>query len=308
MYKYLGVVAVVLGMLWPSLGMTQEPETQVDAGVEQISAEDQASMDWARNLWESLDRKTGDVTLNQARVTLKVPENFYFLESADAEKILVDVWGNPPGQNVLGMLFPMGSTPFDGDAWAVTIEYEEDGYVSDKDAALIDYDDLLRDMQRDTREASKARVKQGYESVELVGWAAAPFYDAATNKLHWAKEVKFGDSKENTLNYNIRALGRKGVLVMNFIAGVDQLPVIQNEVDTVLAMASFDEGARYADFDPDVDKVAAYGIGALVAGKVLAKSGILAGLLLFLKKFGVFIIVGIGVFLKKLFSGNQGNR
>jgi uncharacterized membrane-anchored protein len=83
---------------------------------------------------------------------------------------------------------------------------------------------------------------------------------------------------------------------------MDQKPVIKSNIDTVLALADFDQGSRYSDFDPDIDKVAAYGLGALVAGKVIAKTGFLAAALIFLKKFGVIIIIGIGVFLKRLFS------
>lgn len=267
-----------------------------------MSEEEQEYMQWAQSIWESLDRQTGVININSAGATLNVPEDFYFLNSKDAETVLVDVWGNPPGQQVLGMLFPAGVTPFDGDSWAVTIEYEEDGYVSDADAGDIDYSDLLNDMKADTHSESEARVAAGFEPIELVGWAATPFYDESAKKLHWAQEIKFGDSPDNTLNYNIRILGRKGVLVLNFIAGMEQKTLIEDNLDTVLALAEFDQGSRYSDFNPDIDKVAAYGIGALVAGKVLAKTGFIAIALVFLKKFGIFILIGLGALVRALFN------
>ncbi len=68
-----------------------------------------------------------------------------------------------------------------------------------------------------------------------------------------------------------------------------------------MALAEFDEGSTYSGFNPDLDTVAVYGVGALVAGKVIAKTGLLAVALIFLKKFGIIILIGIGVFLKKLF-------
>ncbi|CAA0085233.1 Uncharacterised protein [BD1-7 clade bacterium] len=120
--------------------------------------------------------------------------------------------------------------------------------------------------------------------------------------MHWAKEIKFGDQETNTLNYNIRVLGRKGVLVLNFIADMDQKATIDANISDVLAVAEFDQGSKYSDFDPEIDKVAAYGLGALVAGKVIAKTGFFAIALLFLKKFGVFILVGLGALFGKLFS------
>lgn len=72
-----------------------------------------------------------------------------------------------------------------------------------------------------------------------------------------------------------------------------------------MTMAAFNEGHRYEDFDSSVDKVAAYGIGALVADKVATKTGILAGLLIFLKKFGVLIVAGVGGVLAKVLRGKK---
>ncbi len=256
----------------------------------------------AEKTWAEMKPQTGVIEIKQAGAKLNVPDAFYYLDSKDANTVLVDIWGNPPGQPTLGMLFPANSTPFDSDAWAVTIEYEEDGYVSDEDADDINYTDLLTQMKEDTNESNKYRVEQGYPTIELIGWASAPFYDAKEHKLHWAKEIKFDGQNTNTLNYNIRILGRKGVLVLNFIAGIDQKEIIDQNLASVLALADFDQGSTYADFDPDMDTVAAYGLGALVAGKVLAKTGFIALALIFLKKFGVFILVGIGALFKGFIS------
>lgn len=260
---------------------------------------------WTKKFWESLDRKKGDIKLDNGVATLNVPEDFYFLGAKDAQKVLSEVWGNPPNTTILGMIFPEPSTPFDHDAWAVTIQYEEEGHVSDTDADKINYDDMLVEMKKDVQESSKERVKQGYGSIELIGWASKPYYDSIAHKLHWAKELKFGDDPDHTLNYNIRVLGRKGVLVLNFIAGMNQRSLIDSKLDQVMAMAEFDKGASYFDFDPSIDKVAAYGLGALVAGKVLAKTGFFIAALLLLKKFGVIIVVAAGAFFRKIFGGKK---
>lgn len=287
----------------PAVAPTEPPTAPPTAQTEQPAVQPLSEKEaWAKKFWESLDRKTGEIKLDNGVATLKVPEDFYFLNGKDAERVLTEAWGNPPGGKVLGMLFPAKATPFDKDAWAVTIEYEEDGHVSDEDADKINYDELLTDMKKDVSESSKERVKQGYEAIELVGWASKPYYEPISHKLHWAKELKFGNSAEHTLNYNIRVLGRKGVLVLNFIAGMDQKSLIDSKLDQVLAIAEFDKGSSYTDFDPSIDKVAAYGLGALVAGKLLAKTGFFVVALLFLKKFGVFLVVGIGALFKRLFG------
>ncbi|MBN0989006.1 DUF2167 domain-containing protein [Amphritea sp. ZJ14W] len=258
----------------------------------------------ARNLLDSLNHQTGKVALPNGVASLDVPDSFYYLSPEDSEKVLVDVWGNLPGtgSETLGMLLPSDTTPYDDNSWGVTIEYEEDGYVSDENADDLDYNELLEQMKKDAQEASKQRVAEGYEPIELIGWASPPYYDKTSNKLYWAKEIKFGSQELHTLNYNIRVLGRKGVLVLNFIAGMDQKSLIDSNLQTVLNMTEFNQGSRYEDFDPSIDKVAAYGIGALVAGKVIAKTGLIAAALIFLKKFGVLFIIGIGALFRKIFK------
>lgn len=301
--KNLSVIAA-LALLFVSVVANAASVENAEA---ELTQQQQEYANWAREFWHSLDRQNGEIALADNIATLTVPAEFYYLNPADAKKVLVEVWGNPPESSgdVLGMLFPADSTPFDAQSWAVTIEYQHDGYVSDADADKINYDELLVDMQGSTREVSAQRVKQGYEPISLVGWAAKPFYDAATHKLHWAKEVKFGQQPVNTLNYNIRILGRKGVLVLNFIASMEQKAAIESQLDSVLALAEFNVGSQYDEFDPDLDHVAAYGIGALVAGNVIAKTGLLAAAILLLKKFGVFIVIGLVAVFARLFKGRK---
>jgi uncharacterized membrane-anchored protein len=258
--------------------------------------QEQQYLEWAKGLWDSLDRRHGKIELPGGVATLTVPESFYYLNPADAEKVLVEVWGNPPSsaKDTLGMLFPGDTTPFDPASWAVVIAYAEDGHVSDENADDIDYDALMTDMREATQSGNKERTAAGFEPIELIGWATKPHYDRASHKMYWAREIEFGDQPDHTLNYGIRVLGRKGVLELNFVAGMDQKETIAEELDKVLGMAEFEPGSRYEDFAPGIDKVAAYGIGALVAGKVLAKTGLFVAALVFLKKFWVLILAGLG--------------
>ncbi len=273
-----------------------------------LSAEEQEYLAWAQKFHESLDFQHGEIALPNGVATLHVPDNFYYLSPQDADRVLVDAWGNPPGDSTLGMLFPADVSPLDMNAWGVTIEYQADGYVSDEDAANLDYDDLLKEMQAETRAYNQERIDSGYPPIELLGWASQPHYNASSHKLYWARELQFGDDPEHTLNYNIRALGRQGVLVLNFIASMHQLPEIEANLDTVLAMAEFDQGHRYEDFDPDVDQMAAYGIGALVAGKFAAKTGFFAAAVIFLKKFGIVILAALAALGGRLYKKRKAAR
>lgn len=256
----------------------------------------------------SLHFQKGDITIGKGLATLKVPEAFRFLDSKEAQAVLVDLWGNPPAEAPLGMLVPTGLSLADPNSWAVVISYDESGYVKDDDAAKIKYDQLLKDMQKDTAEGSKERVKNGYEAIDLVGWAAPPRYDADAKKLYWAKELKFGNSSDHTLNYDIRVLGRRGVLSLNCVAGMPQLKEIEARSPEILAMVNFNDGHRYADFDPKTDKIATYGLAALVAGGVAAKAGlfkVILGALVAGKKFVILGVVALVAFFRKVITGRK---
>ena len=265
-------------------------------------------------LVKSLKYQRGDIDLRGGLAKLSVPKEFNYLGPDDAETVLVKLWGNPPSDvKPLGLLIPAGMTPLSSNCWVVTIEYSEDGYVKDDDASKINYDDLLKKMQAGVAESNQERKKAGYPTVNLLGWAAPPHYDADSHKLYWAKKLKFEGADDETLNYSIRMLGRKGVLELNAIASVDQFSEIDKQTPEILGMVDFKEGSRYADFDPKVDKVAKYGLATLVAGGALAaaaKLGLLKGLWVFIlaaKKFIIIGIVAVAAFFKKMFKRGGGS-
>ena len=251
-------------------------------------------------LLDSLKPVTGKVGLPEARASLDLGEEYVFYGKEDAAKILVDLWGNPPqaAEGVLGLVMPKGSTPA-SDAWGAVVTFEETGYISDEDAATTDYDDLLAQMQEGTNEANTARTEAGYPAITLVGWAERPAYDKATHSVVWAQNLRFSDSDTNGLNYDVRTLGRYGVLSLNFISSMDKLGEIRGAAGQFAQHASFDAGARYGDFDPATDKAADYGIGGLIAAgagvAVAKKLGLFGTIGVFLVKFLKPILVGVAL-------------
>ena len=262
-----------------------------------------------QKLADGLNYQKGEVTLKGGLAKIRVPEEFRYLDSKDADTVLSRLWGNPPDSSTLGMIVPAKISPASEEAWAVVITYDEDGYVKDDEAEKMDYDQVLKTMKERTREGSKEREKEGYPGIELVGWATPPHYDKATHKIYWAKELKVGGGgDQNSLNYNIRMLGRRGVLVLNAVAGMSQMKDIEAATPAVLAMVDFQEGNRYTDFNASTDKVATYGLAALVAGGLAAKAGLFKGLIvavLAAKKVVIVGLVAVAAWLKKVFGKKE---
>lgn len=242
------------------------------------------------SLEASFQYQTGEIKLGDIG-TLQVPKGFRYLDSAQARFVIHDLWGNPGGSGTLGMIVPENMA-ITNDAWAFIITYDGMGYVKDDDADEIDYDEMLQEIQKEEPEINQSRREAGYDPMYMIGWAAKPYYDADKKVLHWAKEIQFGDSVdvEHTLNYNVRILGRKGVVVLNAVALMHELPDVQANIDPVLSSFTYADGQKYSDFDPDIDEVAAWTIGGLVAGKVLAKAGFFALLLKNAKLIGLAVM------------------
>lgn len=289
--------------------ITETAPVAQTAEPQEMSAEEAEYRRQAQAFYETLNRQTGPITVASGKVTLNVPATHYFVGREDARRIIVDLWGNPPtsAEAVEGVIFLADANPALG-AWGALVKYVGDGHVPDNDAATIDYAQLMRDMQSGTADENSWRRQNNYPEVTLVGWAEAPHYDAAAHKLYWAKEIAFAGEDVRTLNYDIRVLGREGHLVVSFVSTMEELPLIRESAPAVMSMANFTPGNTYADYREGVDQRAAYGIGGLIAGGALAavaqKTGLLALLFAFGKKFIVLIfagIAGLGGMIMRLF-------
>jgi uncharacterized membrane-anchored protein len=284
------------------------------AGCGILSAQEkkkELSEEEAIQLVKNLKWQTDTVQLAGDRATLKLASGYRFLDPTDTNKVMTQLWDNL-AMSRLGMIFPDNSNPFNA-KWAVIVQgFEEEGYVKDEDADKLDPDKLLKELQDNQKEANEERVRQGLNELEILGWAMKPAYDKEAKKLTWAIDLRSKGSERHSVNYFVRVLGRKGFLVLNLLGGAEQLPQIEAGMPTVLSMVNFNEGHRYADFNPKTDKVAAYGIAGLIAAGVglkLAKLGLFA---LFFKKIGFFLlaakkfviagIVAVSAFFKKLFG------
>lgn len=291
-------VAGCLALSGGAFGQEAAEETAVAEDSEHtIAGEEQSSA-------PKLAYRTGDVELPNKIATLHLGSRFRYLDPAETEKLLVG-WGNPPGSETQGAVVPADVEPFSDAGWAVIVTYDDEGHIDDKDAAEIDYDDMLKDMKASTEDENAARKDAGFDAVHLVGWAEKPRYDSTAKKLYWAQELDFEGNENHTLNYEVRVLGREGVLSMNAVASMTQLSQIRSDMRPLIDIAEFNEGQRYADYNPKTDRLAEYGLGALVAGTVAGKLGLFAKLGAFLLAFKKIIfaaVIALGAGLLKLFG------
>lgn len=236
---------------------------------------------------------------NVAQIDL--PTGYVFINGKDYQALL-KAEGEPVSGNELGS---MRAT---NEHWSVVFEFSDIGYVKDDDKDKLDPDKLIATIRRNNEEANKQRIEAGNPPIEVIGWEIPPKYDSASHNLEWA--IRGAVQGQPFLNYNTRLLGRKGVMEVVLIVKPEQLAETLPTFRNLLAAYSFQSGNSYAEFRPG-DKVAKYGLGALVLGGAAvgaAKLGLFTWLLVFLKKGWKLVVVAfvaVVSFFKKLFTGRS---
>lgn len=235
---------------------------------------------------------------------LTVPAGYVFLDGKTT-RAMMRAAGEPSSGNEVGFLRPTNG------GWAVYFEYDDVGYVKDDEKDKLDAAKLLKAIKAGNDEANKERERNGNAPLIIVGWEQEPKYDEQTHNLTWS--IRATSEGEPVLNYNTRLLGRKGVMEVVLVCDPTNLTAILPTFQGLLADYKFNTGESYAEFKPG-DKIAKYGLGALVLGGAAvgaAKLGLLGPVILFFKKAWKLLIIAVvavlGVF-KKLLNKLTGNR
>jgi uncharacterized membrane-anchored protein len=236
-----------------------------------------------------------------------VPQGYQFASANDAQTLL-ELYGNPRNPSILGALVPLAD---DAD-WTLIFKFDEIGYVKDADKESIDAEAILSSFQAGLPDMNRSRRAIGAAECSSISWMEKPFYDPQTNNLTWA--LRLGFDEGDSVNYDIRILGRYGVMEATVLDSPETYAKSIPTVKEVLTGFSFSESNKYSEWKQG-DKVAAYGLTGLVAGGGLAmaaKTGLLGKIGLLLAKGGKAIILAVVVLagglmsiVKRIFGGGE---
>jgi uncharacterized membrane-anchored protein len=239
----------------------------------------------------------------QAELTL--PEGYQFADGPTTQKLMAKM-GNHVSRQEVGLVAPSRQ---DAD-WILVFEYDPVGYVKDDEKNKIDKDALLASIREGTEQGNKRRKEMGVPGLHVQGWFEEPHYDDASHNLVWALAAR-DDESNDVVNYNMRMLGRQGVMSVTLVDSPAGLAASREEAEGLMTAFSYKPGKSYAEFRPG-DKVAQYGLVALVAGgagAAAAKLGLFAALGKALAKGGkalvavaVVALAGLRNLLARLFG------
>lgn len=236
--------------------------------------------------------------------TIEIPQGFRFLGGEETDQ-LMQAFGNIPSEYE-GMIAVRNVD------WFVLFQFQDTGYVKDDEKDDLNAAKLLKEIQEGDEYANEFRRENGLEQLYTVGWAIPPRYNEQTNNLEWGLLLR-SESGGESINYNTKLLGRDGIMNVTVVCDPQILDSILGTYQNMLTGFSYKQGKSYAEFE-EGDKIAEYGLTALIAGGALygaAKLGILANLVLFFKKGFKFIIAGvvaIGAAIKKFVVGKGMDR
>jgi uncharacterized membrane-anchored protein len=255
---------------------------------------------------KAMRRGPAEVALKeQARLAL--PAHFGFVPRTEAAA-LMKAFGNSIGENFIGLIFPLDAEKA---GWLITVVYVPSGFIKDDDAKHWDADKLLQSLKDGTEAGNAQRAEAGVPAVKVTRWIEAPNYLAASRRLVWAAEVvrKEGRDDDPGVNYNTYLLGREGYVALDLVTSVASVEQDKPAVHQLLDQIQFEKGKGYGDFNASTDKVAAYGLAALVAGVAAKKLGLLALLGISIVKYAKLLLIavaGIGAAVRRWFQGRGG--
>lgn len=245
-----------------------------------------------------IDWQDGPATGDLRVAEIAIPEGYRFT-GVDGAKRFMELTQNPPTGRELGVLIP--NTKGENDAfWFVVFEFQEVGYIKDDEKDKLDSGALLSSIREGNESANKVRKQRGWNTLEIVGWEKEPFYDQRSNNLTWAIRGRTPGQQDDVVNYSTRVLGRRGTMNVDLVLDPQLVSSVIPEFDSLIGGFTYKQGSRYSEFVKG-DKVAAYGLTALVAGGVGA-AAVKSGLLGKLWKFIVFGVLALIALIKKIFT------
>ncbi|MDA8538709.1 DUF2167 domain-containing protein [Candidatus Pelagibacter bacterium] len=248
--------------------------------------------------WKNLDEKEHYAFIKKTNAKVLILDNEIYLDNyKDINQFSWWAYGHGTEKT---MVMHIRGTGYD-----VFLDYRDDGYVKLDDWKNVNSNNLLSEL----REIAKANAiylkEKNLDYVNKIDWIYKPTLNQENKSVSYSYKVDWNNGQQSMESKNL-ILGKKGYLESAFVVAYKKDIDLKYESDFSKDFVNgviFNEGFKHSDYKPG-DKIAAAGIGGLVAGslgvKVLAKTGLLAKLLKFW-----WILLAPLAFFGKFLSGKE---
>lgn len=234
-----------------------------------------ASLTFGLALLQTSSAET-ETHLAEGRIRIDLPSDWSFSEGEGALAS-----GSPPNDWTLGVARHAAAND-----WSVEVGYLGVGHLAAVDARELVPHELIKRVKA----AAVKDNANGPGAFEVIGFSVTPHYDRRAKRLVWAERMHFQSEPSDTIDYQVRTLGRDGVLAMHTVAPAERLDEIQARLPELLAATSFTAGNRYDDFDGASDPVAPFGLDGLITDEPPARPS-------WLSLYGKLLLIGFAAAL-----------
>ena len=247
--------------------------THLQALEEKLSTDE----DWGKKIetlnWKNLDEKEHYAFVKKANAKVLILDNEIYLDSfKDINQYSWWTFGLPAEKNVVMHIR--------GTGYDVYLDYINDGYVKLDDWKSVDPKNLLFQLREVAKSNATYLKGKNLDYVNRIDWIYKPTLNEKNKSVSYSYKVDWNSGQKSMESKNL-ILGKKGYLESAFVVSYKKDMDLKYESDFSKDFVNgvvFDDGYKHADYKSG-DKIAAVGIGGLVAGslgvKALAKTGIL---------------------------------
>jgi len=248
--------------------------------------------------WKNLDEKEHYAFIKKANAEVLILDNEIYLDNfKDINQFSWWAYGHGAEKN---MVMHIRGTGYD-----VFLDYRDDGYVKLDDWKNVNSNNLLSELREIAKSNAIYLKEKNLDYVNKIDWIFKPTLNKENKSVSYSYKVDWNSGQQSMESKNL-ILGKKGYLESAFVVAYKEDIDLEYESDFSKDFVNgviFKEGFKHSDYKPG-DKIAAAGIGGLVAGslgiKALAKTGVLAKLLKFW-----WILLAPLAFLGKFLSGKE---
>lgn len=261
--------------------------------------------DWGKKIetlnWKNLDEKEHYAFVKKANAKVLILDNEIYLDSfKDINQYSWWTFGLPAEKNVVMLIR--------GTGYDVYLDYINDGYVKLDDWKSVDPKNLLFQLREVAKSNATYLKGKNLDYVNKIDWIYKPTLNEKNKSVSYSYKVDWNSGQKSMESKNL-ILGKKGYLESAFVVSYKKDMDLKYESDfskDFVTGVIFEDGFRHADYKPG-DKIAAVGIGSLVAGSLGVKALAKTGILVKLAKFWWVLLAPLA-FLGKFLSGKDSSN
>lgn len=248
--------------------------------------------------WKNIDEKNHSTLIKKVNAKVSILENEIYLDNFnDINQYNWWTYGLPAEKDIVMLIR--------GSGYDVYLNYVDDGYVKLDDWKNVDPKDFLSQMRDIAKSNANYLKEKKLDYVNKIDWIFKPTLNNENKSVSYSYKVDWNSGAESMESKNI-ILGKKGYLESAFVVSYKKDMDLKLESDFSKDFVNgvvFEDGFKYSDYKPG-DKLAAVGIGGLVAGSLGVKALAKSGILLKLAKFWWVLLAPLA-FMGKFLSGKE---